>query len=1254
MEFELFPDCAEDDYAFGAEDIDNEHLVFDGDEGQRCGICMDVVVDRGVLDCCQHWFCFSCIDNWASITNLCPLCQNEFQLITCVPVYDTIGSIQPDDDGSYSRDEDWCVEGKSNTLSFPSYYIDENAVSCLEGDSCKIRGQSANVEEDPNLDTSIACDSCDLWYHAICVGFDPEGSCESSWLCPRCLADETLQKSEVGPSNNYGRESSSHEHLANVTFPMNVSVSVADAGETAVVVSIIDGNQQTKVPSENMLSSVTMSKDLKIGNQEKEEMNHIVLPGSDVCEDMWIDKTSSDDNSKLEKQLAEKNIMKPKIEAVELDLPLSQVTTSTLVSESSELSGLSRNFKEETSEPSVTDGLRTPGLYDEYCNNKSLESGSHIVSSVDPLSDKYKTTGEVEEKNVSKECRLPADKNPDKKEKAGGITGAKRKQRDYSAKEGETKAKMQNSMSAKIVKTERSRFAQFIHEANESVPNGSKNLNTAVASCGGGIARKRKIGTDIRDIVQGTYHRSTKRLANHADKSSEDKETSSGLRIKKIVRRATEDKESSVVVQSLRKEIRDAIRNRSSKELGENLFDPKLLSAFRTALAGQTTETNRPPPLDVKAKKALLQKGTVRENLTKKIYGIGGKRKRAWTRDCEIEFWKHRCSKVSKPEKIETLKSVLDLLRKGPEVMEIKKENTIEAPTSILSRLYVADASVFPRKNDIKPLSALKSPTPSAGDFCSKPPEIIKSSVQPTDSLVDSKETKVIIPGKKDEPATRKVNPNKSSDRSSKSAGGSSKNTQKESSSGSNNIKVDKKKWALEVLARKTAVSGNNSSQGQDNAVLKGNYPLLAKLPADMRPILAPSRHNKIPISIRQAQLHRLTEHFLKKTNLPVSRPTAEIELAVADAINVEKAVADRSNSKLVYVNLCSQELLHRSDNMDSTTGPDTKPTDVLDDNSETTTNDLPTNADVDEALRNAGLLSDSPPDSPHHLTGDTKEEDGPDNVFEIDSQPELDIYGDFEYDLEDDDFIGAGAIKTSKLQEADTKIKMVFSTLESDRSDTAWRFEDLEAPIVVENANEDNTKEKSPCESSLPGGEEEILGECEELYGPDKEPLVNKYPEIKSLDLVTENNVAEVKDDLGSNAAAKASELPNGNCSDNSAVPAVVSHSSGGADLPPKPLETVQTKEKKSHADKKQQSDKCSSVFKKVEAYIKEHIRPLCKSGVITVDQYRWAVGKTTDKIMKFHSKDTNANFLIKEGEKVKKLAEQYVEAAQKLENNK
>lgn len=69
------------------------------------------------------------------------------------------------------------------------------------------------------------------------------------------------------------------------------------------------------------------------------------------------------------------------------------------------------------------------------------------------------------------------------------------------------------------------------------------------------------------------------------------------------------------------------------------------------------------------------------------------------------------------------------------------------------------------------------------------------------------------------------------------------------------------------------------------------------------------------------------------------------------------------------------------------------------------------------------------------------------------------------------------------------------------------------------------------------------------------------------------------------------------------------------------------------------------------VEIYVKEHIRPLCKSGIITVEQYRWAVAKTTEKVMKYHLNAKNANFLIKEGEKVKKLAEQYVETVQQKE---
>jgi len=85
----------------------------------------------------------------------------------------------------------------------------------------------------------------------------------------------------------------------------------------------------------------------------------------------------------------------------------------------------------------------------------------------------------------------------------------------------------------------------------------------------------------------------------------------------------------------------------------------------------------------------------------------------------------------------------------------------------------------------------------------------------------------------------------------------------------------------------------------------------------------------------------------------------------------------------------------------------------------------------------------------------------------------------------------------------------------------------------------------------------------------------------------------------------------------------------------------------------KKQHPDMRHLIQKKVEAYIKEHIRPLCKSGVVTVEQYRWAVGKTVEKVMKYHRNTKSADFLITEGNKVKKLSEQYLQAFKQKENN-
>ncbi|KAL7189108.1 hypothetical protein ACSBR1_038886 [Camellia fascicularis] len=1224
MDLEFVTEGVSEDDTFNIDQNNDDYSTF---EGERCGICMDIVIDRGVLDCCQHWFCFTCIDNWATITNLCPLCQNEFQLITCVPVYDTIGSNNLDED-SFSREDDWCIEEKNNSLSFPSYYIDENAVICLDGDGCKIRSGSLIIEEDSNLDTSIACDSCDIWYHAFCVGFDPEGACENSWLCPRCLANENPQKSDVIQGNNFHLENGSSECLVDAAFCGKVSVSVADAGETAVVVSLVEGNQVTEEPSEKLSSTSEVDKDLKI--------------------EMLI-SSSSANVTKLETPSTEKTSTQPALEAQEL----------------------------------------------EPCLSKDTPFSLHCISSGQIDDMKNDVAWDIQQKSSSEEYLLPASKmEPDLKDSnVLEITRIKRKRRHCSddvhtvAGDVESKTKVLKASTKKARADRSSQVIDSKDQASESVSDESQKC----------ISEKENDASDVMSIVRGTYGRPFKGQArnNHTDGSSKEGENAAGLRVKKIMRRAAEDKESSMLVQNLRKEIREAVRNRSFKEFGGNLFDPKLLDAFRAAVAGSVTEpAKKPLALVVKDKKLLLQKGKIRENLTKKIYGIGGRRKRAWTRDCEIEFWKHRCLKPGRPEKIETLKSVLSLLRNSSDSTEIKQGTEGKATNSILSRLYLADNSVFPRKDDIKPFADLKATglvenkghPSSLANHSAQTLQMNQVSSQVGIRSSDNKGNEsTTVTSVKGEAASSKVLPNKCPEvKSATSLSGSKVNSQKEMMGKSDDIKKDKRKWALEVLARKASASGSKATQEkqEDNVVLKGSYPLLAQLPIEMRPVLATSRHNKVPMSVRQAQLYRLTEHFLRKANLPVICRTADTELAVADAVNIEKEVADRSNSKLVYVNLMSQELLHRSDNIKSSRDTESDPSPsspVPTDRSEQATTDLSDDPMIEEALKNAGFLSDdSPLNSPSHQMEEINDEndvskkiggDEPENVFEMDSHPELDIYGDFEYDLEDEDFIGSSALKISKLQQEETKMKVVFSTLSCDRSNNANDLEIDGRTTAVEASKGSSSLHECGTDTSIrssgmdqapltdEGGEELSLAECEELYGPDKEPLVKRFPEttlVKSRELMADDVVPEKVQCFGSSENLKTSELGSESCAENLVVARVGLHSSGGEDNGSGCSQTskkIPVKEKQSNTDTNKQSNSFNSVSKKVEAYIKEHVRPLCKSGVITVEQYRWAVGKTTDKVMKYHSKEKNANFLVKEGEKVKKLAEQYVETAQQTE---
>lgn len=288
---------------------------------------------------------------------------------------------------------------------------------------------------------------------------------------------------------------------------------------------------------------------------------------------------------------------------------------------------------------------------------------------------------------------------------------------------------------------------------------------------------------------------------------------------------------------------------------------------------------------------------------------------------------------------------------------------------------------------------------------------------------------------------------------------------------------------------------------------------------------------------------------------MPVFRRTADTELAVADAVNMEQEVVNRSSSKLVYLNLCSQVISQQIKNKRPDKVVESEPYEpVVHSEASDPAPKLPSDISDEEALRLAGLLSDSPPNSPcqpdvgcnNPIVSEDRE---PDNVFDIETRAELDIYGDFEYDLDTEDYIGVvPKVPKPQMEEGDSKLKLVFSTLSTQRADNVVETTDKESLGIINEPNdapshefhEDTVSMAVKTESACPlreslqeeAGEELSLAECEELYGPDKEPLVHKFAETVSAGIdsststgkgvLAENiNPSEIADCVPSKAAS-------------------------------------------------------------------------------------------------------------------------------------
>ncbi|VVA93766.1 unnamed protein product [Arabis nemorensis] len=137
-----------------------------------CGICLseeDMRRLKGTLDCCSHYFCFTCIMEWSKVESRCPLCKQRFRTIS-KPARSTPGVDLrevvipvPERDQVYQPTEE-------ELRSYLDPYENTICTECHQG-------------EDDGL--MLLCDLCDSSAHTYCVGLGREVP-EGNWYCEGC------------------------------------------------------------------------------------------------------------------------------------------------------------------------------------------------------------------------------------------------------------------------------------------------------------------------------------------------------------------------------------------------------------------------------------------------------------------------------------------------------------------------------------------------------------------------------------------------------------------------------------------------------------------------------------------------------------------------------------------------------------------------------------------------------------------------------------------------------------------------------------------------------------------------------------------------------------------------------------------------------------------------------------------------------------------------------------------------------------
>ncbi|KAE8677763.1 protein DEHYDRATION-INDUCED 19-like protein 3-like [Hibiscus syriacus] len=182
-----------------------------------CGICLseeDKRRFRGTLNCCNHYFCFTCIMAWSKVESRCPLCKQRFETISKptrsmagVDLKEVVIQV-PKCDQVYQPSEE----------ELRSYLDPYENVFCSE---CHQGGDD---------ELMLLCDLCDSSAHTYCVGLGREVP-EGNWYCNGC------RPVALGSSSSQVQDSLPDQRTNNLYNRFSPVVNVGESLDSNVVPS---------------------------------------------------------------------------------------------------------------------------------------------------------------------------------------------------------------------------------------------------------------------------------------------------------------------------------------------------------------------------------------------------------------------------------------------------------------------------------------------------------------------------------------------------------------------------------------------------------------------------------------------------------------------------------------------------------------------------------------------------------------------------------------------------------------------------------------------------------------------------------------------------------------------------------------------------------------------------------------------------------------------------------------------------------